>query len=233
MQSFGKVLIVLVGAGLAASVASADNLHVACVSPTTCSANPTDITLFNNPAKFEVGLKGDLSGTGSGDFYLIALVPNNEVLGFSESISATHTANSSVSPTDAGAFTSGALNGVLDNISNGFSGLGNGHPLSSYLNATQIAGVDPSATGYEVFTYAFGLVNLPTLPVFSTGVSPLGTVFTSIMTTHGTKSVIFDSPNSEGLLVGHGGAVPEPRYYGFLLLAMLGLLGLAARRIRA
>jgi hypothetical protein len=95
-----------------------------------------------------------------------------------------------------------------------------------------MAGVDPSATGYEVFTYAFGLVNLPSgIPVFTTGVSPIGTVFTSILTTHGTKSVILDSPNSEGLLVGAN--VPEPRYYTMLLLGMLALGGFVWRRAQA
>jgi len=212
----------------AVSVATADNLHVACVLPTTCSANPTDITLSNNPATFEIGLNGDLSGTGSGDFYLIALVPNNEAAGFSESISATNTGISPVAPIDAGAFTSGKLNDLLDNASNGFSGLGNGHPLSAYLSATQIAGVDPSATGYEVFTYNFGLVNLPTLPVFTTGISLVGTVFTSLMTTAGTKDVIFDSPNSEGLLV--GSAVPEPRFNSLLLFAGIMMVALVYRR---
>jgi len=217
---------------LCGSVVNAANLHVACVSPTTCIANPTDITLSNNPATFEVGVNGNLGGSATGDFYLIALVPNNEAGGFAESISATHTAHSPVSPVDAGAFTSGKLNDVLDNVSNGFSNLGNGHPLSAYLDATQMPGVDPAATGYEVFTYAFGLVNLPSgIPVFTTGVSPIGTVFTSILTTHGTKSVILDSPNSEGLLVGAN--VPEPKYYSLLLLGMLALCGFVWRRAQA
>ena len=216
---------------LCGSLLSAANLHVVCVSPTTCASNGIDITLSNNPATFEVGVNGNLGGSATGDFFLIALVPNNEAGGFAESISATNTANSPVSPVDAGSFTSGKLNDILDNATNGFSNLGNGHPLSAYLGATQLPGVDPSATGYEVFTYAFGLVNLPSaIPTFTTGISPIGTVFTSILTTHGTKSVILDSPNSEGLLVS---PVPEPKFYSLLLAGMLALAGFAWRRAQA
>jgi hypothetical protein len=218
---------------LCGSLVSATNLHVQCVSPTTCAGNGIDITLSNNPATFEVGVNGNLGGSATGDFYLIALVPNNEAGGFAESISATNTANSPVNPVDAGAFGGNQkLNDVLDNAANGFSNLGNGHPLSAYLSATQLPGVDPAATGYEVFTYAFGLVTLPAgIPVFTTGVSPIGTVFTSILTTHDTKSVILDSPNSEGLLVGAN--VPEPRFYSLLLLGMLAVCGYVWRRAHA
>ena len=215
------------------SILSASNLHVACVLPTTCAGNGTDITLSDNPAQFEYGVNGDLGGSATGDFYLLALVPNNEVTGFLEMISATNTANSPVSPVDEGAFTSGKLNDLLDGVTDGFSGLGNGHPLSAYLNATQMAGFDPTATGYEVFAYDFGLVNLPSaIPTFTTGTSPNGTVFTAILTTQGTKSVILDSPNSEGLLVGPA-TVPEPRFYSLLLLALVAVGGLAWRRAQA
>jgi hypothetical protein len=215
------------------SVLKASNLHVLCVSPTTCSSNGTDITLSDNPAKFEYGVNGDLSGTAAGDFYLLALVPNNEAAGFLEMISATNTANSTVSPVDEGAFTTGKLDSLLDGVADGFSGLGNGHPLSAYLDATQMTAFDPTATGYEVFAYNFGLVSLPTIPTFTTGTSPNGTVFTAILTTHGTKSVILDSPNSEGLLVGPQTVVPEPRFYGVLLLGLMAVGGFAWRRAQA
>jgi hypothetical protein len=222
---------------LLASIASADNIHVACVSPTTCSANPTDITLSNNPSTFEYGLKGDLSGTGSGDFFLIALVPNNEFAGFNVSITGTNTENSIVSPVDAGAFTGGGgteLNTVLD-PGTGFTGVPNGHPLSSFLNATQIAGVDPTATGYEAFVYAFEDVTFGTKtnPIFSTGSMPVGTVFTALVTAEDdvNNTVTFDTPNSEGLLVAHVATVPEPRFYSLLVFGLISL-GVFARRLR-
>ena len=232
-----KLLTVVGSLSLMISIASADNIHVMCVSPSTCAPNGTDLSLSNNPSTFEYGLQGNLTGTGSGDFWLIALVPNNEVPGFNASISATHTATSPGVRTDAGAFTGNGgteLSTVLDNIANGFSGLGNGHPLSSYLDATQT--VDAAATGYEVFLYGFGLVNFSstTNPIFTDQAMPLGSVFTALVTADGTKNVTFDSPNSEGLLVAHTSTVPEPREYSaLLLLGMVGFFGFARRRSQA
>jgi hypothetical protein len=107
----------------------------------------------------------------------------------------------------------------------------NGHPLSSYLSATNLAGVDPSASGYEIFLYSFGDVSLPTNPVFSTGVMPVGTVFTSFITTDDTKTILFDSPNSEGLLVTASAAVPEPKDTALLLAALLSVAGLVRRKL--
>lgn len=236
---FRAVAVIIGALLLLAGTASADNIHQVCL-PNPCTSNGTDQSSPTNPANFELGLKGDLSGTGSGDLYLLALVPNNEAGGFNVGITGTNVEFTTPTPINIGSFSSGFLGpkgaGNTPTGPVGADGFTCGsciaHPLSAYLTATNLPGVDPSATGYEVFLYSFGDVSLPThLPTFNTGTMPLGTTFTAFITTDDTKTIAFDMPNSDALLIVP--PVPEPRYYGILMIGMLGLAWMMRRKLEA
>ena len=230
MVKFRTAALIMCCLLVMAGVASADNVHIACL-PNPCTSNGTDQNLSSNPASFDAFANGQAGKGFTGDFYLLALVPNNEFGGFNVSVSGTNTENAAASPSDIGAFTAGKLDTVVGN--DGFSGLGNGHPLSAYLNATTLPGVDPTAIGYEVFLYSFGDVSFPTNPTFTpAGALPVGTVFTTFVTNDDATTIALDSPNSEALLVPPpGGVVPEPRFYGILIVGLIGLLELLRRRL--
>jgi hypothetical protein len=226
---FGSALYRLGSFLLVISAANASTLHFGCISPTICSSNGIDYSLSNNPSTFQVGLNGTLTPIGAGyDFYLIALVPANESSGFSTSFSATNTQFSSASPTFDGTFTNGTeLNTVLDTIANGFTNVPNGHPFSSNMTATRL--VDATASAYSVYSYDFGnIMSAINNPVFTDGAMPVGTVFTFIATTKNTQSVVYDSPNGEGLLVTVQGVsqspppVPEPASLSLIGAAIIG-----------
>jgi hypothetical protein len=222
---------------LGIQVAKADTLHGFCVSPTpACSDNGTITPTSTNPPNFGF----NSSGTTVGDFTLLLLAPNNEVVSpstFSMTIAGSNVTNASATSSlvSTTAFTSGKLESYL-----GLSYTPS-NPLSAFLPSTQ--SVDGGATGYYLYAFWFGAEtgnpkNQATAPTFSitSGSLPLGSIFAGLeFETGSTTSVIGATPPS-GAILDSGGptpppsSIPEPASLGLLIMGAGAALGLLRRR---
>jgi PEP-CTERM motif-containing protein len=213
--------------------ASADTLHGYCVSPAApCNNTPTT----NNPPYFAFGFSGNATKTGSGDFLLVGLVPDNRNAGFSLTLDGTNTASSAVTGAlvSATVWNSGFLSAYLTSPTFPHKSL----PLSGYLPSTQ--SVDPGANGYFVYLFDFGAFNYKTAagdPTFSvgSGAVPQGTIFLAALTNTQHK-VIVDTPSGGSILEAGSlpslpPSVPEPSTLLMMGPGLIGLAGLARKRL--
>jgi hypothetical protein len=202
-------------------VMNGDTLHGFCVAPTpACIDNGTVTPTSTNPPIF--GFQS--SGTTQGEFELVLLAPNNEVVSpatFSLKIDGSNVANAAATSTlfSATAFTNGKLENYL-----GLSYTPS-NPLNHYLPLTQ--SVDALATGYYVYTFNFGTEtgnpkNVNTAPTFSLdgGVLPLGSLLFGLEL-NGDQVVGATTP-SGAILETKNPAVPEPASAGLVGAALVG-----------
>jgi hypothetical protein len=202
-------------------VMNADTLHGFCVSPTpTCTDDGTITPTSANPPNF--GFQS--SGTTQGEFELVLLAPNNEIVSpgaFSLKIDGSNVTKASATSAlvSTAAFTSGKLENYL--------GLGYtpSNPLNHYLPLTQ--SVDALATGYYVYTFNFGMEtgdpnNVNTAPRFSLdgGILPLGSLLFGIELNDG--QVVGATIPSGAVLETKQPAVPEPASAALVGAALLG-----------
>jgi PEP-CTERM motif len=214
-------IVVVLGVLMFALGASADTLHGYCVTPAApCTDNGTITPTNNDPPFFAFRFAGNASKSGSGDFVLFALVPDDQNVGFT--LDGTNTTVASVtgalaSPTE---WNSGFLSAFLTSPTFPH----NSHPLGAYLPSTQA--VDPGAKGYFVYAFDFGAFNYKTTPdpQFTNGGVPQGTVFFATLV-DANGNVTVDTPNSASILeAGSPSSVPEP---GTLLMFGSGIIGFA------
>jgi hypothetical protein len=202
-------------------VMDADMLHGFCLAPTpTCSDNGMITPTGVNPPNF--GFQS--SGTTQGEFELVLLAPNNEIVApttFSLKLDGSNVANASSTSTlfSGTAFTSGKLENYL-----GLSYTPSS-PLAHYLPLTQ--SVDALATGYYVYTFNFGMEtgdpkSVNTAPTFSIdgGILPLGSLLFGIEVNDG--QIVGATTPSGAILETKNPAVPEPASAGLLGAALVG-----------
>ena len=203
--------------------APADTLHLSCLG---CVDNGS----YQNLAESSFQVYDAGGKTATGNFYLLALVPNNEAAGYKTSIKGTFgSTTSQVSGQDIGAFAPTKTNSNPQ-LSTVFKlEPANGHPLGAYLPYTDL--LDPGATGYEVYEYSFGTETLGT-PTFLLGTgTPKGTMFTATIVEK--NNTVIATPNSQTLRYDAPlSPTPEPGYYGALFALSFGLV-FVARRPRA
>ena len=165
----------------------------------------------------------------TGDLVLEVLVPNNKTAPSPLQITETSPALVTLTATQhAGTWTSGNLDTFL-----GISASPN-NPIGAFLPTTQ--GLDPGATGFNVFTADFGTLfiagNPPEAqtPLFNViGGLPVGSYIVAFCESGCTTPPDVATANSGALLVDAPPRVPEP---SSLLLLSAGLAGCAAFRRR-
>jgi PEP-CTERM motif len=202
-------------------VMNADTLRGFCVSPTpTCTDDGTITPTSANPPNF--GFQS--SGTTQGEFELVLLAPNNDIVSpgaFSLKIDGSNVTKASATSTlvSTTAFTSGKLENYL-----GLSYTPS-NPLNHYLPLTQ--SVDALATGYYVYTFNFGMEagdpkNINTAPTFSLdgGILPLGSLLFGLE--FNGDQVLGATTPSGAILETKNPAVPEPATAGLLGAALVG-----------
>lgn len=178
--------------GLAASVlalsvsepAAAGTLHSFCGTPAanTCPDNGTIAPTGQNPPSFGFLYDPAPQAPAGGDFFLEVLLPNNDVLdpsAVSFDINGTNTGNSDVLSslvsttawTDSSVHLAEYLNAASATLQ-AINNPGGANPLSSFLTdpTPSTQSLDPGATGYYVYQFAFGNVafSASTDPTFST-----------------------------------------------------------------
>jgi hypothetical protein len=216
--------------------ASADALHVFCTAPTpACTSNGSITPTSTNPPTFGFKKSPD---TGTADFLLAVLIPNSVSGADSESftINGTFTGNAAVASSlfSTTAWASDTLETYLSIPATPINPIGALLPLTQFF--------EPSATGYFVYKFDFGLVSFGTNdPVFATSfVFPIGSIVTAFVKTtvcHGgtcTDNWVATA-NSSALIVTNGTSpppLPEPATIA-LLGAGLGGLGFLRRKRKA
>jgi hypothetical protein len=209
---------------------NADTLHGFCIAPTpTCTDNGTITPTSANPPNF--GFQS--SGTTQGEFELVLLAPNNEIVSpgaFSLKIDGSNVSKASATSAlvSTTAFTTGKLENYL-----GLS-YSPSNPLNHYLPLTQ--SVDALATGYYVYTLNFGIEtgdpkNANTAPKFSLdgGILPLGSLLFGIELNDG--QVVGATIPSGAILETKQPAVPEPASAGLMGAALVGCY-LISKKVR-
>ncbi len=214
---------VAAAAGLLLSFsASASALHAFCFTPTAACTDNGTVTPTTNPSP-NFGFWYS-SGPASGNFYVDILVPNNDSLPSSFTVT-DQAQGKTVSASEFAleSWTSGSLASYL-----GISASPT-NPIASWLPTTQ--GNDPGATGYYVFQANIGS-NIMLAgaagsgPDLNAGTLDLGTVvvgFFDVCNGDNCSNKWVATPSSSALFEGTS-TVPEP---GTLALFGAGLLGFA------
>jgi hypothetical protein len=227
------LLLILSGVVLAPA-AHAATVHGYCVAPAAaCSDNGTVTPTGDNPPYFAFSFSGNAGKDGSGNLWLVGLVPDNQNAGFNLTLNGTNTTNSTATAVlgNPGVWSSGFLGSFLSTPNFG----SNAHPISAWLPSTQA--VDPGAQGYYVYTFDFGAFNYANTadPQFSvsSGSVPIGTLFLAGLGDT-NNNITVDTPNSATLLetANPQNPVPEPGTLAMLGTAVLGIAGLLRRKIR-
>ncbi len=213
-----------------ATLASADTLHATC---TGCNDNGTVTPTMTNPPTFS--FKGS-NNHDHGDFYLVALVPDNKNAGFSLTLNATNTGISMATGSlfSSTEWNSGSLSSYLHSE---FSTFTPPSPIGAYLPSTQ--SFDAGANGYFVYLFDFGAHNYTNQsdPTFTeeAGSLPGGSLFVALLTDSGTHTVNSATAQSGALFVDADATpnppgVPEPSSLALFGSGVIALAGLARRR---
>ncbi len=202
-----------------------DPLHAFCYGTSACSDNGTVTPTTANPPKFGFSIS---PGPQTGDYIIDVLVPDNETLPGSYSITGTQggvldnqSISRSATEVSSTAWTSGTLGKYLG------IGASPTNPISNWLDYTQ-ANDDPGATGYYVFQANLGQTTLQPNsnelkgPLLTIGTLDPGTVITGFLNTGTLRSPSWiATASSGGLYVGRH-KVPEPDTLGLIAVALLG-----------
>ena len=206
-----------------ATALHATALHAFCFSPTaTCTDNGTVTPTTNPSPNFGFWYS---SGPATGDFYVDILVPNNDPLPSSLTLTVT---GGAISPAVANEF---STSGWTSKFLAAYLGISASpaNPIGAWLPTTQ--GNDPGATGYYVFQADLGSNTLAGAagsgPDLNAGTLDLGTVVVGFLETNSCNKngdCEWVATANSGALYEGTSTVPEP---GTLALFGAGLLGCA------
>jgi hypothetical protein len=210
------ISIVWTAIALTSASAHADALHGFCTN-VTCNDNGAITPVPTNNPSFGFW---DAGGPATGTDIIVVLSLTN--LGSSIALNPTNVAGSPA--TSATLLGTQWTSGFLDT----FLGLGAqpNNPFNNYGGAT---GLDPGATGFFVYELNLGTQTVQAQandlngPLFSANNLPLGTFILDFVDPPGIGTA-----NSAALQV-----VPEPGTLALLVAGLLGLAGLARRKINA
>jgi len=213
---------VVAAAGLLSSFpASAGALHAFCFSPTAmCTDNGTVTPTSASSPNFGFWVS---SGPETGNFWVDILVPNNDTLPTSFSVTGGENGPASASEVGTG-WTSGFLASYL-----GISAKPK-NPIAAWLSTTQSS--DSGATGYYVFQANLGSNTLEggagSGPDLNVGTLDAGSVVVGFFgsCTNSTCTATADS----GALYETGTSVPEPGTFALFVAGLLGCALFIARR---
>ncbi len=231
LTAASAALLVFASVGAGATTLLDDPLHAFCSYPAPSCVDNGSITPVNNSSpSFGFTKSPD---TGTGDFWLTVLIPDNVTGAATQSITinGTNTANTPVTGSLVG---SGWTSGNLD-VYLGLSASPQ-NPIGAFLPLTQQE--DAGATGYQVYKFDFGNVTFgsSTDPTFSESyLVPAGAIITAFF--DDPKQGWVATANSSALIetAGGGGShnpgLPEPATLAFAGTALIGF-AIARRRNR-